>query len=51
VDVVDAIFEGVDEGRHRINELMVEVAGVEVDPKAGAIADGGEGGLKMVQMS
>ena len=36
--VVDAVGEGLDE-QHRVHELVVQVAGVEVDAEAGPVAD------------
>ena len=38
MDVEDAVAELVDEGGG-VEELVLEVAGVEVDPEAGAVAD------------
>src|SRR5947209_3595963 len=39
VHVIDAVGEALDE-EHGIDELVVEMAGVEVDPEGGAVADG-----------
>src|SRR5918911_3319519 len=38
VDVVDAVGEGLEE-QHGVDELVVEMAGIEVDPEGGAVAD------------
>src|SRR4051794_34138495 len=41
VHMVDPGAEGADEGRG-VEELVLEVAGIEVDPEAPAVADGVE---------